>query len=281
VSPEVPVTRDRLIGGVAVVVPARDEEEDIEACLAGVRAALARLPSGVVSAVSVVLDRCADRTPQRVAGIVQDWPEAGVLRVGAVGGRRAGGARRAGAALTHIVTGSGVGAVRDLGVRDALIRLRSLPPSSVWVLSTDADTAVEPDWVQRHLRLAETGVAGVAGTVELRAPLRLSARALLRYENLVLGGIDGDHHDHVYGANLGVRGDAYLAVGGFAPDGPGEDHALWRALRRAGYRCAQPTALCVRTSARTHGRATGGLADLLREFDEPSGTALGDAPPAG
>jgi hypothetical protein len=68
----------------------------------------------------------------------------------------------------------------------------------------------------------------------------------------------------VYGANLGVRADAYLAVGGFPPVGAGEDAALWRALAAAGLPTASPTSVRVRTSGRLHGRARGGLADLLR-----------------
>ena len=76
----------------------------------------------------------------------------------------------------------------------------------------------------------------------------------------------GDTHRHVYGANLGVRADAYLAVGGFPPDGPGEDHGLWRRLGAAGYSLAQPTGVRVRTSARLHGRADDGLAGLLRSL---------------
>jgi hypothetical protein len=47
-------------------------------------------------------------------------------------------------------------------------------------------------------------------------------------------------------------------------DGPGEDHGLWRRLQGAGHPVVQPTDVAVRTSARLHGRAAGGLADLLR-----------------
>lgn len=41
-------------------------------------------------------------------------------------------------------------------------------------------------------------------------------------------------HGHVHGANLGVRGSAYLAAGGFPDVTSGEDWALWRSLALVG-----------------------------------------------
>jgi hypothetical protein len=108
---------------------------------------------------------------------------------------------------------------------------------------------------------------------ELAARGPLSAAAVHRHGEIVRALLDGPSHGHVYGANLGIRGDAYLAVGGFPSGGPGEDHGLWAALSRAGYPLVAPTSLRVRTSPRMVGRARGGLADLLRE--------LHDAPPTG
>jgi hypothetical protein len=258
----------RRIGAVAVVVPARDEEDGIEACLAGIAVALGRLPADVATSVTVVLDRCTDRTPQIVDAVLAGRPGAGVLQVGALAGRRPA-THCALSGPTHIVAGSGVGALRDLGVRDALDRLRPLHPERVWVLSTDADTTVPPDWATAHLHLATAGAAGVAGMADLALPRLLSAAASRRHDELVRDLVDGSSHAHVYGANLGVRGDAYLAVGGFPPDGAGEDHGLWAALRVAGYPVRQPTSLRVLTSARTVGRATGGLADLLQSLHDP------------
>ena len=157
-----------------------------------------------------------------------------------------------------------MGALRDLGVREVLHRLAAHPPAGTWLLSTDADTTVPPDWALAHLRLAADGAHAVAGMADLAGVEHLAADALLRYRAIVERGLHGDTHRHVYGANLGVRADAYLAVGGFPPDGAGEDHGLWRRLRAAGYTLAQPSGVRVRTSARLHGRADGGLAGLLR-----------------
>lgn len=69
--------------------------------------------------------------------------------------------------------------------------------------------------------------------------------------------------ERIYGANLGLRGDVYLAVGGFGPLSAGEDRHLWDRVKLAGYRAVTTAAAPVVTSSRTRGRARGGLADLL------------------
>ncbi|WP_433286412.1 glycosyltransferase [Pseudonocardia sp. CA-142604] len=296
------------IAAVGVVVPARDEQERIGACLRSVRKAIDELPNGITTAVTVVLDRCTDETPALVDELVRHWPAAAAVNIVAVGVRRAvdapgpepgrrttasaggivvpgtgpgpadpypGRRRDAGGAppvqQPHVVAGSGVGAVRDLGVRLTLERLRPHRLDATWLLHTDADTTVPPDWALAHLRHAEAGACGVAGLADLSGGDRLSIAAQQQYHALVGDRLDSDRHMHVYGANLGMRADAYVAVGGFPTDGPGEDHGLWRRLDEAGYRLTCPTTEPVRTSARLHGRADGGLADLLRSLDSDRG----------
>lgn len=269
---------DPPVSAVGVVVPARDEQDRIGRCLTSLRRALAEVPDGVTTAVAVVLDRCTDDTPQRVASLVADWPEAAVLIVPPAG--RPAGAREvatiaaAGPVVTAAPGGRGVGALRDLGLRVLLDRLAGHPAAGTWLLSTDADTTVPPDWVRAHLRYAAEGVHAVAGLADLTTTDHLATGALWRYRAIVEHGLHGLTHRHVYGANLGVRADSYLAVGGFPPDGPGEDHGLWQRLAVAGYRTAQPVGIRVRTSARLRGRADGGLAGLLHALhldDRPVG----------
>jgi len=259
--PDPPVT------AVGVVVPARDEQERIVACLASVRRTTASLPDGLAVAVAVVLDRCTDATPERVAAVLADWPQAEAITVEPLPAAPASVVRGVGSAA---VRGSGVGAVRDLGVRDVLHRLAAHPRSGTWVLSTDADTTVPADWAVAHLRRAAEGAHAVAGLADLAGTEHLAADALQRYDAIVERGLHGGVHRHVYGANLGVRADAYLAVGGFPHEGAGEDHGLWRRLRAAGYTLAQPVDIRVRTSARLHGRADDGVAALLRSLHRRS-----------
>ena len=246
-----------MIAAVGVVVPACDEEDRIVACLGSVRQALARLPQRTATAVTVVLDRCTDSTPERVASATADWPEADAVLAQDFLAR---------SETTVPGAGADVGALRALGLDLTLARLASHPADRTWLLSTDADTTVPPDWVSAHLRLAATGAHGVAGVADLDDGSHLPAKVLERYGALVTDGVHGPRHEHVYGANLGFRADAYLAVGGFPLEGPGEDHGLWWRLAEAGYRLEHPSTLWVRTSARVRGRADGGLADLLRSL---------------
>lgn len=154
-----------------------------------------------------------------------------------------------------------VGTLRHIGLQQVLRRLDGHPPDRVWLLSTDADTTVGPDWVRDHLRHADAGAHAVAGLADLDGALDPPAAAA--YDRILREGERGGGHTHVYGANLGVRADAYLAVGGFPAVPHGEDHALATRLRAAGYRLVTALDGRVRTSARTRGRAPGGLADLL------------------
>lgn len=258
-----------------MVVPARDEQDGIGPCLRSIQQSLDRLPARVATAVTVVLDRCSDQTPARVAALLDRWPNASVLRVAAVRGRRAASAQ--GPEPTHILDGSGVGAVRDVGIRHALDRLAGHPPAATWLLNTDADTTVPPDWALAHLALADAGATAVAGLADLDDTAHLSPAARRHYQAVLADGVDGEAHRHIYGANFGVRADAYLHVGGFPATGHGEDQRLWCTLRSAGYRLAAPTAIRVRTSARTRGRAPDGLAALLQRLnapDEPGTIAL-------
>lgn len=252
------------VRAVGVVVPARNEQERIGPCLTSVRRALDALPDDIAVAVAVVLDRCTDATPERVAALLDDWPQAVALPVDARPAPADGAA--AGVSVLRRPRGTGVGALRNHGVRTVLNRLGAHPADGIWLLSTDADTAVPPDWALAHVGYAEQGAHAVAGLADLVGAEHLAADALARYQALVDRGIRGATHDHIYGANLGVRADAYLAVAGFPPDGVGEDHGLWQRLQAAGYTLERPTALRVRTSARLHGRATDGLAGLLRRL---------------
>lgn len=236
-----------MITGVGVVIPARDEQDHIEHCLDALAAALARLPVATAHAVCLVLDRCQDRTPERASRALARHPD---LVVDVLTNHRP----------------RTIGGLRHLGLRRALRRLADRPAHHLWLLSTDADSRVGPDWALDHLRHADRGAHAVAGTTELDHPASLGPRRLARYHRLVAAGTHGASHTHVYAANLGVRADAYLAVGGFPPVSTGEDHHLVRRLRAAGRPVIAATDIPVHTSARLGGRAVGGLADLLRDL---------------
>lgn len=257
------------IEALAVVVPARDEEDHIRQCLSSIGRALDQIPAEIAVAVTVVLDRCGDRTSQRTHSLLDGWPQARSVQVIAAQPRHTRSA--SGPDPAHTVAGAGVGAVRDLGVRDALARLTAQSTAATWVLSTDADTVVPSDWALAHLARADAGACGVAGLADLATLDTLTLDAHRLYQDILSDGMDRESHRHIYAANLGVRASAYLAVGGFPGDGAGEEHGLWQRLRTAGYPITASTEIRVRTSARTCGRANGGLADLLRALHNSDG----------
>jgi glycosyltransferase involved in cell wall biosynthesis len=230
----VSATVGRQEWSVAVVVPARDEERDVAASIRSIRRSLDH--AGVVDhRVVVVADRCRDRTASRARDAV------------GVQGR-----------VVECDAGN-VGAARAAGVAAALAgwggdELRR------WVASTDADTVVPHDWIERQLRHAAAGAHGVAGVVELLdAPSSLERRFRSRY--VLDGACD---HPHVHGANLGVHVEWYRRVGGWSALCTGEDHDLWARLRDDGARLVGDPSLRVRTSARLRARAPDGFAGDLR-----------------
>lgn len=225
---------------VGIVIPARNEEDRIGACLAAVGAAVRR--AGLPAVTCVVADRCVDTTAARARAATVEGVEV-------------------------VVTAHDrwIGQVRTLGLHRAIALLGGAP-ERIWLLNTDADTLVPPTWVLDHLRHARAGALAVAGAVDLDDPHVLPTDVLDRYSALVARRVTDHTHGHAYAANLGVRADAFLRVGGFPPIVCGEEHALLARLRRADLRVVSPTDVRVRTSARTQGRARGGLADLLRKL---------------
>lgn len=234
------MSRAHAIGAVGVVIPARDEQDRIGACLAAVEDALRALPAGLATAVWVVVDRSRDATAEIV-------------------GRRFAGRDDRGYSLNRRTTT--IGAVRHQGTERLLRLFPGHAPRHIWLLHTDADTRVPPDWALAQIRYARGHAHAVAGTAELDAADHLTPLARRRYERLL-----ARRPRPVYGANLGVRADTYAEVGGFAAHPAGEDHDLVRRLARAGYTIVHATDVTVTTSGRLAGRAAGGLADLLAEL---------------
>lgn len=238
-----------MIGAVGVVVPARDEAATIGACLDAIAHALRRLPARVDRAVCLVADRCTDGTANAAAAAFGCWEPGLVCRTEA---------------------DRTIGEVRALGTRRCLSLLAGHRPDETLLLSTDADSRVDPGWAGEHLARAEEGHHAIAGSAELTSPSELRPLARWRYQSVLDDALGPDGHGNVYGANLGVRADAYAAVGGFAALRTGEDHDLWNRLGRAGFRRCYDDRARVVTSSRLSGRAPGGLAALLRDLSRAS-----------
>ena len=234
-----------MITAVGVVVPARNEARRVGACLESIKVALGALPSDVRGAIWVIVDRSTDNTLRIVESSLARRPRCGWEFSG------------------HACP---IGWLRHRGAQAVFHLLRPHPAGRTWLLHTDADSEVPPDWAVRHVKLAEEGAHAVAGVVRLKDLRHLHPATVRRYEALVNSQRGDAARREVYGANLGVRGDAYVAVGGFKARATGEDADLVTRLERSRFRVVHAPDLWVTTSARLEGRAPGGLADLLGEL---------------
>lgn len=221
-----------LVARVLVVVPVHDEEELLAACLASVGEASGA--AGVPVDVVVVLDDCRD---------------------GSAALARAAGVR------TVTVRAGAVGAARAAGIAAGLVRCAG-DPGAVWIACTDADTVVPAHWLRTQRALADAGADVVVGTVR-PDPRDLTPRQLAAWRSTRVA---GRPNGHVHGANLGIRADAYVRAGGFAPLVEHEDVDLVARLRAdRGTVVRAADEVDVVTSGRTVGRTPGGYAGYLRD----------------
>ena len=188
------------MNAIAVVVPARDEEELVGGCIAGIRRAAAHPALRAIPVhLVVVLDDCRDATAERVAEAL--------ARPGSP----------LAAATVIAVSARNVGAARALGAAEAFFTLgTATDPESVWLATTDADSVVPDDWLAHHLELWLAGAEGCAGTVVVDQWCEHPAATRPAFEAQYPQGIG---HPHVHGTNLGVSMAAYLDAGGFARAG--------------------------------------------------------------
>ncbi len=223
-----------VIRAVGIVVPAHDEQVLLPACLASLRIA-ARHPALRHVAVHLVpvLDACSDDSGEVAPGGLE-------------------------------VQARNVGVARAAGFAAVLAREAGRPPEQLWLATTDADSAVPPDWLAEQLRLAASGVEVVAGTVRVddwsQQPAVVRSRFAATYGTPQLG------HLHVHGANLGMSAAAYGDAGGVPPLALAEDQALVDALRSRARRLVATGRIPVTTSGRRESRTSGGFADHLREL---------------
>ncbi|MDQ6818759.1 MAG: glucosyl-3-phosphoglycerate synthase [Actinomycetota bacterium] len=227
-----------------VVIPARDEEARIGACLAALAAQTVRL--GAFETI-VVLDACTDAT----AAVAERTALALGLPLRLIEG-----------------PGEGSGAARRIGMDLAAERLLECGRPDGLIASTDADTQPAQTWLERQLDHVGMGAEVIAGIVELdpEEAMALPAGALRRRERDAAERLQrvrelepcAEHH-HFAGASLGVTAAAYRSVGGLEPVMALEDVAFATRLGEHGISILRPANVRVRTSARRAGRARRGL----------------------
>jgi glycosyltransferase involved in cell wall biosynthesis len=263
------ITKERLGPAISatphivVAIPVKDEEERIESCLAAL-AGQVEIDFGDLLVI-LLLNNCRDGTAERVKALAGELPFAVELREVELPApyANAGWARRL-----------GMEAAAELVAPDGLI------------LTTDADTLAEADWVAANRREIEAGVDAVAGYVNadpyelMTLPPAILERGSLEweYQQLVaemVARVDPDPHDpwprhnQNCGASAAITASTYRRIGGLPPKAVGEDRALFEMVRRVDGRIRHSLDVQVVTSARIDGRALGGLSDAIRLRGEP------------
>ena len=248
---------------LVVAVPVRDEEERIGLCLDS----LARQDDVDFAEVAVVLllNNTTDGTADEVRMLAPHAPFVTWMHQ-----------------VDLAPAQANAGWARKLAMDAAL----ALAAPNGLLLTTDADTLVNEDWVASNRREVAAGADAVAGYVmadpmelmQLDAAVLERGRLEWQYQQLageLTARVDREPHDpwprhnQNCGASAAITVDAYRAIGGLPPMPVGEDRALFEEVRRLDGRVRHSLEVQVVTSARTDGRATGGLADEIRLRTDP------------
>jgi Glycosyl transferase family 2 len=251
---------------VCVVVPARNEE-------CGLPRLITALTGQVHSdgepfdpetfEIIVLLNNCNDRS----AAVLQTFARPGPLRLHV-------------AEITLEAFEAHVGRARQILFDMAYDRFCSIGKADGIILTTDADTRPEPDWIAQNCAEFAKNIAGVAGRILLEPEERAALpegvqrlflldvgyrRALEEMRSLYAPEPHDPfprHHQHC-GASLAVTAAGYARAGGMPLTRSSEDTALYRAVVGSSGKFRHSYRVRVRTSARVLGRAEGGLAGAL------------------
>ncbi len=240
---------------VVVAIPARDEADWIGQCLRAL-ALQTRLPLAVL----LLLNNCTDATAAVARSLFGHVPYRLHIR-------------------THMFppSAANAGNARRLAMQSAA---ELAGPEGV-LLTTDADTVVANDWIERNLLALSAGADLVCGRVALdpadaaHIPAHLHADDALECEltevlDRIASIVDPDpadpwpRHTETAGASLAVTAAAFARVGGIPAVASGEDRAFVHALARMDAMIRHDPTIMVTVSGRIHGRAPGGMADTIR-----------------
>lgn len=263
---QLPAPRPELL--VSVIIPAKDEADNLPATLAALAAQTTLaghpLPPNTFEVI-VLANNCNDHTAATVHQQAHRFPQL-VLHA---------------AELCLPGAKAHVGCARRLLMDEACARLEQVGRPAGIIASTDADTCVAPTWLAAIQAEIMAGADAVGG----RILTEITSRALLplrriqahdaayrqlcaRLEDLIDPASSDPwprHHQH-FGASLALTARAYRQVGGLPEVRFLEDEALCQALRRHDLGLRHSPQVQVLTSSRREGRVEVGLSWQLREW---------------
>ncbi|MEC4985743.1 MAG: glycosyltransferase [Oscillatoria sp. PMC 1068.18] len=174
-----------------------------------------------------------------------------------------------------------VGKARQLLMDEAYRRLQLLGKPRGIIASTDGDTKVTQTWLAAILQEINRGVDAVGGRIiaENCHEFDLTTKAYyLRYSayQYLIAELEGylnpqpddplPRHNQFCGASLAVTAEMYARVGGLPAVRTPEDVALGKSLRRFDAKIRYSPKVKVFTSARQIGRANVGMANRLSQL---------------
>lgn len=226
---------------ICVLIPACNEEKLLPRCLKSVLDACARIPFPNTFDIVLIVDSSTDNTLKLGQEILNQQ-----------------------GAVLNIMTRN-VGAARNFAAATALKRYKG-PLTQCWLANTDADCEVPTHWLIEQLKWASLGMQSIAGIVTVDSYIEHKADVPYKFLKDYVIHPDGTH-PHVHGANLGIRADTYLNVGGWRPLETAEDHDLWNRLAALEIPKISDAKLFVITSGRKIGRAPRGFANKLASYN--------------
>ena len=255
---------------VCVVVPIRDEAENITATLTALtnQIDLTGKPFDKSRYEIIVLaNNCSDNSAEIVRRFARTHRDLVVHLV----------------EMTIDSDRAHIGWVRKLLMDEACRRLKEIGRNFGVIASTDGDTKVSATWIAATLAEIDRGADAVGGRIvtcsESRHRLDRTTRLYyLRYQRYgyLVSQLEASldpyyessfRHHHHYGASLAVTAQMYALVGGLPPLRSSEDVALYDALMRVDARFHHSPRVRVITSARAVGRAEAGLSDRLTRLN--------------
>ena len=245
-----PRTSSRRTRALGVVLPVHDEEALLGSALAALEIAMDRVAEDVPCHTVLVFDRCRDRSRDIARAWRRDLRSHGrnhLVSEMEINAANVGSARRAGCAAA-LVTAARSG----------------IPPASIWLATTDADSRVPEHWLSTQLARHDAGADVWSGTVTVRDWTDRRGSTAAEWHRRYEAELEPAH-----GASLGVNGQVYLAVGQFEHLATGEDRSFLRAASAYGARCCFDRSAPVTTSARREARAPHGFSEALWRIEEP------------
>lgn len=250
---------------VSVIVPVKDEEENILPCLQALRSQLGlqgRPLQRQIYEVLVLANNCRDNTYALVKEYQRQYPSF-ALRVEEIRFAKA---------------RANIGTARRFLMDIAQNRFDYLDRPEGIIASTDGDSRVDAHWVSEILQEMERGSEVVGGQIITEVPepsLKAYHKKDIRYHNLqaeLLALTDPlsynpmPTHFQCFGASLAVRSDVYQQAAGLPQLPYLEDVAFVKVLERRDVRIRNSQRVKVYTSGRICGRVERGLSQQLAWF---------------